>query len=96
MVENAIPTESGEYFGINRRKNCTHSKKTLQFEMTNDQLNWQTIILTKWPPVDKNIDRIVKYNACQLNFTKIIHHGQYDVDSVKGYKLTPNQALKEF
>ena len=67
-------------------------------EKLHTQQKDSTIWNDKWSVklTDHNIDRIVKYNACQLNFTKIIHNGQYDVDSVKGYKLTPNQALKEF
>ena len=43
--------------------------------------------------VDKNIDRIIKYNACQFKYIKIFYHAEYDVESVKGYKLTPNQKL---
>ena len=37
--------------------------------------------------VDKNIDEIMKYRACQLIYIKNLFHAQYDAGYVKGYKL---------
>ena len=45
--------------------------------------------------VNENFCEIIKFKACQLNYTQKIAHTQYDAENTDGYKLTLPHTTQE-